>query len=526
MRARAFRHNQQLRRDGAHETPFAPALISSKTRTVFVVMPSSYRNRVQIAFALTIGALLAANLLAFALAARALSNGAPRAQILLVVFFVTLLASLPCALLLPRWLMRPFKRLVSEAERAANNSHGAAARDETEFVLDTFKTVVARMQTQQRELARLSASDRERARSAEQLSGRIVGSIPSGLIAFDAKGAATVVNAPAQQLLEIDNADGAHFRTALVRTPELAQMVEAALIKGETFRRAEVNATTQDGRALRLGVTVAPLDTGAQESNPNASLSKSGGALCLITDLTEVTQLRETVALKRNLESLGEMSAGLAHEFKNSLAALHGYAQLLQTLTHEREARHAADEMLEEVRSLTNLVTSFLNFARPQPMQFAETSLDELIRACAEELDSFYEERSVALEITGEFPTIQADERMLRQAFLNLLRNAAEAIPPEQNLRRVTIRGAALNDSAQPSAQIEITDTGAGIAARDLQRLFIPFFTTKANGTGIGLALAHRIITEHNGSLAAANSPDGGAIFKITLPINHNMLDS
>lgn len=182
--------------------------------------------------------------------------------------------------------------------------------------------------------------------------------------------------------------------------------------------------------------------------------------------------------------------------------------------------------MLEEVRSLTNLVTSFLNFARPQPMQFAETSLDELIRACAEELDSFYEERSVALEITGEFPTIQADERMLRQAFLNLLRNAAEAIPPEQNLRRVTIRGAALNDSAQPSAQIEITDTGAGIAARDLQRLFIPFFTTKANGTGIGLALAHRIITEHNGSLAAANSPDGGAIFKITLPINHNMLDS
>src|SRR6185436_13880608 len=138
----------------------------------------------------------------------------------------------------------------------------------------------------------------------------------------------------------------------------------------------------------------------------------------------------------------GEMSAGLAHEFKNAIATLHGYVQLLQSLELDERARGTASSLLNEVRNLSDMVTSFLNFARPQPLQLEEVSLDELIADCAGELGSIFQQLKVELVITGSAPAgtdgaggnfegnkfpIRADERMLRQALLNLIRNAGEA---------------------------------------------------------------------------------------------------
>ena len=108
---------------------------------------------------------------------------------------------------------------------------------------------------------------------------------------------------------------------------------------------------------------------------------------------------------------------------------------------------------------------------------------------------------------------------MLRQALLNLIRNAAEAIPEDRNERRVTVQLSSEQDHGDRVwAVVEIADTGVGIPPADLQRIFIPFFTTKPTGHGVGLALAHRVITQHGGSLAAANSSSGGAIFTLRLP--------
>src|SRR2546429_5931450 len=163
-------------------------------------------------------------------------------------------------------------------------------------------------------------------------------------------------------------------------------MVEACLASGSIYRREEIEASNGPGPPKRLGATVAPIDP---------SESGTRGVLCLITDITEVTRLREQVALKRNLESLGEMSAGLAHEFKNAMAALHGYAQFLQSIDHDEEGQVAADALLQEVRSLSQMITSFLNFARPQPLQVDDVSLDELIQECERDLRSLSEERRV-----------------------------------------------------------------------------------------------------------------------------------
>ncbi len=494
-------------------------------------------SRLQILLTIFAGIFLLGTVLIFAIFAVAPDTAVVYRPLLLSGFVVTLFISLVCIAWLLRGLLRPYSQLVGEAKRAPV-AHSGKTQNEAAFVLETFQSVIAQLQDQQVELKRLSDRASQRADSAERFSERIVASMPTGLIAFDAAGNTTVTNAPARGLLANElHAKGEHFRAVFAGIPALAEMVAACLASGRVFRREEIMTTNGSGQGQRFGATVAPIDP--------VSESGSRGALCLVTDITEVTRLREQVALKRNLESLGEMSAGLAHEFKNAMAALHGYAQFLQSIDHDEQGKTAADALLQEVRNLSEMTTSFLNFARPQPLQLEEVDLDELIQECAKELTPLFNNRSVALVISGSAgvppadrgtsaqrgssptvregsPTqlveIQADTRMLRQALLNLLRNAAEAIPNDNPNRQVTVRTSTEIDQGKQWATISIQDTGEGIAATDLQKIFIPFFTTKTQGHGIGLALAHRVITEHGGTLTVANAPEGGAVFTIRVP--------
>ncbi len=437
------------------------------------------------------GLFLLAVLFAFILYVLVPDSPAKRGPILLASFIAILLGSLLGLLFLLRWLLRPYHQLIGVAQRATVADQMLKSQDEAEFVLETFQSVVTQLQEQRKELEKLSVEARERANSAEKFSERIVASLPSGLIAFDGAGLSMAINTPGRMLLEANGtALGESYQELFGDHEEIARMVGDCLQTGTIYRRTEIQTTTPEGRMRRLGATIAPIE-----------LPSERGALCLLTDITEVTELREQVALKNNLESLGEMSAGLAHEFKNAIATLQGYAQLLQSLELNDKAQVAAGSLLNEVRNLSSMVTAFLNFARPQPLQLEEVSVAELIRDCAEELQ-------MELEIDADDSiVIRADERMLRMALLNLIRNAAEAAPGG----RVFVRAR--------ESTIEVRDTGKGIPTADLQKIFIPFFTTKAKGHGIGLALTHRIITQHGGTLTASNSPEGGAVFRIQLPI-------
>jgi two-component system, NtrC family, sensor histidine kinase AtoS len=470
-------------------------------------------NRSRLVLMMLAGVVLFATLFALALNYFAPDMAAARGPVVLAVFITILVVSLVSIILLLRWLLKPYRQLVGEAERAPIAARANKPRDEGQFVLETFQSIVAQLQAQQRELEALSARDRARAASAEKFSERIVASVPSGLVAFDSNGRATVVNAPAQALIEAEGEpEGQSVGALLASAPDLAEMVERCLQTGEVYRREEVMATGTGGQVKRLGATVAPID-------PADAATGTRGALCLLTDLTEVLQLREQVALKKNLESLGEMSAGLAHEFKNALATLHGYAQFMQNLKLDESGHAASSGLLQEVRHLSEMVTAFLNFARPQPLDLTDISLRELVDECAHELSSLLDDQRIDLHIEGDFANIRADERMLRQALLNLIRNAAESIAEESALRRVDVRGSRQRDASGTNrAVIQIQDSGSGIQPNDLQRIFIPFFTTKSTGHGIGLALAHRVITDHNGTLTADNAPEGGAIFTIRLP--------
>jgi signal transduction histidine kinase len=204
-----------------------------------------------------------------------------------------------------------------------------------------------------------------------------------------------------------------------------------------------------------------------------------------------VTELREQVALKKNLESLGEMSAGLAHEFKNAVAALQGYVQFLQSRDLDEKSATAAASLLNEVRSLSGMVTSFLNFARPQPLQLEEVSLKELLDDCVTELQALLNELNVTLLLNvPDHVIVSADERMLRQALLNLLRNGAEAITDDQTDRRMIVQSTIEKDTKPAWTTISIRDTGPGIPATDLQGVH-SFFTTSPRAIG-WFGLAHQ----------------------------------
>ena len=261
-----------------------------------------YRNRFQFGLTLLTGLFILAALFAILLYAFTPETPVARGPILLASFIAILIGSLLCILFLMRWLLRPYHKLVGEAERASVQAQVRRSHDEAEFVLETFQSVVGQLQEQRKELEKLSAQARERASSAEKFSERIVASLPSGLIAFDASGHSMAINTPGRTLLELDGqALGESYENLLQKYKGLSEMVNECLEKGTLNRRAEIEAVTQDGQTRRLGATIAPIEF-QTEDGPR-------GALCLLTDITEVTELREQVALKNNLESIGEMSA-------------------------------------------------------------------------------------------------------------------------------------------------------------------------------------------------------------------------
>src|SRR6266404_9013493 len=212
-------------------------------------------SRPQILLASLAGVFLLGTVLIFAIFALAPDAAVVYRPFLLTSFVVTLFISLLCIAWLLRGLLRPYSQLIGEAKRAPV-THSGKMQNEAAFVLETFQSVIAQLQDQQNELKRLGDQASARADSAERFSERIVASMPTGLIAFDAAGNTTLTNGPARDLLANElSASGAHVRTIFASIPALAELVEACLQSGRVFRREEIEAINGSGQGKRFGAT-------------------------------------------------------------------------------------------------------------------------------------------------------------------------------------------------------------------------------------------------------------------------------
>ena len=224
---------------------------------------------------------------------------------------------------------------------------------------------------------------------------------------------------------------------------------------------------------------------------------------------TQYDAVRQRLEEQRRLALLGEMSAVLAHEIRNPLASLKGHAQLLAEKLPEGTAdKRKADRVVDEAKRLEVLTNDLLDFARSGPIDFRRVDPAALLRACSVDLPS----AAITVDTTSAPDSWYLDERRFSYAVLaNLLRNAVQSSPPDRPAEaRVFAENGAL--------VFTVRDHGAGLPVGQEARIFDPFFTTRTTGTGLGLALARRIVELHGGSISARNADGGGAIFRVELP--------
>ncbi len=376
------------------------------------------------------------------------------------------------------------------------------------FMAASMQAVIQRLREQEKELERLHRLEKERAEQTERLSEAVTRNMPAGMILINATGIISSANPAAEVALGLQSLAYRRYTEALGADSALSRLVTECLGEARTFRREVVEYAAPNGDFRQLGVTISPILHGPREV---------AGALCLLSDLTELTALQKQVRIKENLAALGELSAGIAHEFKNSLATISGYAQMIRGEVTSDDVRENAQRILEQTRALTHVVTEFLKFARPLDLADEEVPM----RALAERVRTEVCEAMPQVEVTveGDFVAVSGDEGLLRQALLNLTRNAAEAASGQPSGGRVTLHGSIDAGAASAMQRISVGDNGPGISPQELTKIFVPFYTTKANGTGMGLAIVQKIVVQHGGVVEARNQPEGGAEFIVWLPL-------
>jgi len=408
--------------------------------------------------------------------------------------------------------MLRFSAAARDTRRNMRGSGGGGA--ETALLSAALQEAVTKLKAQERATA-------ARAEASERLSGEIISSLTAGLLVVGLDGQIRILNPagrrmldvpeslPAEEIARQTRADGRTGRGGGPREQPLLDVVDECLRRGSPIVRHAVELPDTGHGVTHLGVTVSPL------FDEDGRLH---GAICLFTDLTAVRDLEEQLRLKDSLATVGELTAGIAHEFRNGLATIQGYSKLLDLNALPPPYRPYVEGIRSETESLSQVVTNFLNFARPAQLVLSRVELRGICERAADEFRQDARALGGDIEVHGDFDVIEGDEVLLRQAFSNLLRNALEACAGGGQPPRIVIHSEI--DVPQRVSRIAVNDNGPGIAPALRERIFRPFFTSKRSGTGLGLALVQKIIVFHNGRIVAGTSPFGGASLQITLPVS------
>ena len=387
------------------------------------------------------------------------------------------------------------------AARDARRSIGKEGRAETVLLSAALHEAVTKLKAQERATA-------ARADASERLSGEIIASLTAGLLVAGLDNEIRILNPAGRRMLDIADDTPAAECGRLLRGTPLMQVIEECLASGHAIMRRALTLPEDRHSVSHLGVSVSPL---FDEHGP------LDGAICLFTDLTAVKDLEEQLRLKNSLAEVGELTAGIAHEFRNGLATIHGYSKLIDLNQLPGTYRPYVEGIRSEADSLNQVVTNFLNFARPAQLTLSRVPLDAICARAVEEIRSEARVLGGEVQLLGTFGVVDGDEVLLRQAFSNLLRNAMEACAGASTPPHIVVQSQV--DAAQRVSRIVINDNGPGIPAESRERVFRPFVTSKRNGTGLGLALVQKIVVFHNGRVAAGASPSGGAALQVTLPL-------
>jgi two-component system sensor histidine kinase PilS (NtrC family) len=399
-----------------------------------------------------------------------------------IIFLITILVFF--------YLLRTFMRFYSKKKKLEREDVSQVS-----FIVDTFHELVSKLKDKERELEILRQNAEDRAIAIEGYNENILQSVPSGVMSFDEEMRITKVNLAAENILEVDAAKIVGKYHSDVLNKPIAELLN----NRKFIERAEISYITPSGKKIWLGLTSSPLKN---------MEGRTIGQILIFTDLTNLKAFESQMELRARLSSLGELSAGIAHELRNPMGVIAGYTKLLSKKV-DNSSRPVVDAISKEIVVMDRIISDFLSFAKPAELNISDTDLKSIIKNCIETLTNERNDVKINLKI-NELPVIKGDEILLRQAFTNLIQNAVEAMPQGGEL---TIRA-----SIKDFLDISVSDTGHGISENIKDKIFLPFFTTKDRGTGLGLAIVHKIVVSHGGSISV-ESNDKITTFKIRFPL-------
>ena len=337
-------------------------------------------------------------------------------------------------------------------------------------------------------------------------SDNLVENMPIGLVAMNKNDQILSVNPAAKVLLNLPLAEDLQKIAGQVLPKKLIDLVQSIHSHNRLIEK-ELSVKDGKGKSIILDVVVSPL------SDKDGS---SLGALVILRDLTELSLLKDEIERNKRLAAIGRLAAGVAHEIRNPLSSLKGYATFFKEIFDKGTQNFdIADVMIKEVDRLNNVVSELVELARPvqvsQKPVLIKTLVEDSIKIV--EHDAKLDNIAIKMDLDEDIGSIYADKDRLKQALLNLYLNAIQSMENSGSLHIQLFR-----DKSDHNVIITISDTGSGIKKEDLPNIFEPYFTTKLSGTGLGLAIVHNIVKAHKGKLKVKSEPDRGTVFTIILP--------
>ncbi len=373
---------------------------------------------------------------------------------------------------------------------------------DTAFVINAFHEVTKQLKQKEKELERLKSLAEQRAANVESYNENILQCVTSGVMTFDKNCLLTTINRAAEEALGMKREQAVGMScTDLFGFNDITAAVHDTIEKKTPSARMEAMLDRPAGK-IWLGYNTAILT------------DRHGDALGVIlsfSDLTEVKRLQEQVELRERLTALGEMSAGIAHELRNPMAVISGYINLLSKKTDASNQAIIRD-ITSEINGMNRIISDLLTFARPASLNRVRVNIREMIEGCVSNvLQATATDGRIRTVVRVDDATMSVDEVLMRQAFTNLFQNAVEAMPDSGTITVET--------RLDRDLRIVIHDTGAGIPSDQLKKIFLPFFTTKDRGVGLGLALVHKTVLSHGGRIEAESREGQGTTFTVTLPL-------
>jgi len=384
----------------------------------------------------------------------------------------------------------------------------------------------------------ISAEKRKTERQLEDYAELLMNSIGSGIILTDAEGRITSINEAAEEILgyKAGELQGQLLDVDIMLHPPNESPVLIALEENKQVDRIDTFITTKSGAKIPAGGSVYPL-------RDNRRML---GVVEIFRDLSEIKEREEQVNRQKRLVALGKMAAEVAHEVKNPLGGIKGFTSLLARNIEDEKAQRYVNFISEGISNLEKVVNDFLIYARLVVPSFQKIEIHELIENCLTLTLECVNGTKVNREFADNIK-VDLDPAQMKQVLMNLILNAVEAMP---NGGTLTVSTSLIDANYQHKStgefetcpcvdklllgtiaphlsvgrgeavvQISIADTGEGIPPENKEKIFNPFFTTKDTGTGLGLAVVHRIIQAHNGSIFPQDAKEGGTIFVIELPL-------